>query len=157
MKKLFLALIVLISLVFFTTSAMAAGSVTLTSQVLDSTVRPGGATTIFLTLTNPSTTASVGSVKLSISPGPYIKPSTNYIEIGGLDISSSQQTSLTIKVDSNAVSTTSYIKVTVSYYVGTTQYESTINVPVTITRIPILQVTDVHYMPALIEPVTRGD
>src|SRR4030042_63293 len=157
MKKLFLALTMLISVVFFTTYAAAAGSVTLTSQVLDSTVRPGGETTVFLTLANPSTTASVGSVKLSISPGPYIKPSTNDIEIGGLDISSSQQTSLTIKVYSNAVSTTSYIKFTVSYYVGTTQYESTINVPVTIKRIPILQVTDVQYMPEIIEPGNRVD
>jgi len=152
MKKYFLSSIVLVSLVFFINSAIASGSVTLTSQVLDSTVRPGGETTVFLTLANPSTTASVSSVKLSISPGPYITPSTNYIEIGGLDVSSSQQTSLTVKVSTNAISTISYIKVKVSYYVGTSQYESTVNVPITIKRIPILQVTEVQYMPNLIEP-----
>ena len=138
MKKYFLTLAILLSMVFFVNSEVAAGSVTLTSQVLDSSVRPGGETTIFLTLANPSTTSAVSNVKLSISPGPYILPSTNYIEIGGLDISSSQQTSITAKISDNAVSTTSYIKVKVSYYVGTTQYESNVNVPITIRRIPSL-------------------
>lgn len=152
MKKYILTPIIFTSLIFFINSVVAAGSVTVTSQVLDSTVRPGGETTIFLTLANPSTTASVSNVKLSISPGPYITPSANYIEIGGLDISSSQQTSLTAKVSTNAISTISYIKVKVDYYVGTTPYESTINVPITIKRIPILQVSEVQYIPNLIEP-----
>ena len=152
MKKYILTPIIFTSLIFFINSVVAAGSVTVTSQVLDSTVRPGGETTIFLTLANPSTTASVSNVKLSISQGPYITPSANYIEIGGLDISSSQQTSLTAKVSTNAISTISYIKVKVDYYVGTTPYESTINVPITIKRIPILQVSEVQYIPNLIEP-----
>ena len=152
MKKYILTPIIFTSLIFFINSVVAAGSVTVTSQVLDSTVRPGGETTIFLTLANPSTTASVSNVKLSISPGPYITPSANYIEIGGLDISSSKQTSLTAKVSTNAISTISYIKVKVDYYVGTTPYESTINVPITIKRIPILQVSEVQYIPNLIEP-----
>ncbi len=152
MKKYLIFPAFLISIIFLTSLAMSAGSVTITSQVLDSTVRPGGETTVFLTVANPSTTTSVTTIGLYIFPGPYITPSINYVEIGGLDASSSQQTSLTVKVDSSAVSTTSYIKVKASYYSGTTQYETNVNVPITIRRIPILQLENVNYVPAEIEP-----
>lgn len=151
MKKLFLFAI-LASLIIFVSSALAAGSVTISSQVLDSSIRPGGETTVILTLSNPSTTTSVTSIRLSIIPGTYLTPSTNYVEIGGLDASASQQTSVTVKANPSATSSISYIKAEASYYVGTTEYKTTANIPIKIRRIPILQVTEVQYKPSLIEP-----
>lgn len=151
MKKHFLILTLFVSLLFVN-SVLAAGSVTIGYQVLDSSIRPGGETTVVLTLTNPSTTTSVTNVKLYISPGPYVTPSITYTEIGGLDATASQQTSLTVKASSSASSTTSYIKVKATYYSGSTQYENSIHVPISIKRIPVLQITDVQYLPSLIEP-----
>jgi hypothetical protein len=151
MKK-YLVLAAFLSLLLFVNVSMAAGSITITSQVLDSSVRPGGETTVFLTLTNPSTTASVTSVRLYILPGPYIISSVSYAEIGGLDASASQQTSLTLKIDSAAPSTTSYITTKVTYYTDSIQRETTANIPVTIKRIPILQLEQVTYTPNIIEP-----
>jgi len=152
MRHFILILTIFASFILIANPSIATGSATLGYEVLDSSIRPGGETTVFLTLTNPSTTSSASNIKISISPGPYITPSTNYIEIGKLDISSSQQTSLTVKASNNAVSTISYIKVRLGYYVGTTQYESDINVPITIKRIPILQVSETKYVPSVVEP-----
>jgi len=75
-----------------------------------------------------------------------------YQEIGGLGASSSQQTSLTVKISSSAVSTTSHITVRVSYYSDSTQKETIITIPIRIRRVPILQVTNVKYDVSPIEP-----
>ncbi len=152
MKKYLVLSAFLASLILFMSASIAAGSITITSQVLDSSVRPGGETTVFLTLTNPSATASVTSIKLYISSGPYIISSVSYAEIGGLDASASQQTSLTLKINSAAPSTTSYITAKVTYYTDSTQRETTANIPITIKRIPILQLEKVAYTPNIIEP-----
>lgn len=152
MKKYLVLSAFLASLILFMSVSIAAGSITITSQVLDSSVRPGGETTVFLTLTNPSVTASVTSVRLYISPGPYVTPSVSYAEIGGLDASASQQTSLTLKINSTAPSTTSYITATVTYYTDSIQRETTVNIPIAIKRIPILQLEKVAYTPNTIEP-----
>jgi uncharacterized membrane protein len=143
---------VLISLLLFVNISLADGSLTITSSVLDSKVRPGGETTVFLTLTNPSTTTAASSIRLYILPGPYTSSSNSYIEMGSLDVKASQQTSIIVKVGSSATSMTSYIVVKADYYAGTTQQETTINVPITIDRVPLLQATDVQYVPSIIEP-----
>ena len=128
-----------------------AGSLTITSQVLDSSVRPGGQTTVFLTFTNPSTTSNSRNIKLYITAGPYVTTNTNYVELGTLGASSSQQTSLSVNIDSSAVSTTSYLTVKATYYSDSTQQETTINVPITIRSIPSLEISNVEYSPSLIE------
>jgi hypothetical protein len=151
MKGIFIS-VLLISLVFFATSAMATGSVTITSQVLDSSVRPNGQTTVFLTLANPSTTTAVRTIRLYITSGPYVTPSISYVELGSLGVSSSQQTSLTVNIDSTAISMTSYITLRATYYTDSVEEETKVNIPITIKRIPILQVAEVNYTPSSIEP-----
>jgi len=152
MRKCLVVTAFLISIVLLTNLVMAAGSVTITSQVLDSAVRPGGETTVFLTLTNPSTTASVATIRLYITPGPYITSSMSVAEIGGLDASSSQQTALTVKINPEATSTVSYITAKATYYTDSIQRETTVNIPITIRRIPILQLENISYTPSIVEP-----
>lgn len=151
----YLLTLLFITLVLIVNSSVATGSLTIASQVLDSTVRPEGETTVFLTLTNPSTTTAVRNIKLYILPGPHITPSSTYLEMGSLDATASQQTSLTVQVSSAATSMTSYITVKATYYTDSTQYQTTVNIPITIKRIPVLQVAEVQYIPSLIEPGNR--
>lgn len=151
MKKYLLILSLLISLSLLVNLSVASGSVTITSQVLDSSIRPGGETIVFLTLTNPSTTTPVTNLKLYILPGPYLTSSMSYVEMGGLDATASQQTSLIVKADSSATSMTSYILVKATYYVGATQYQTTVNIPITIKRVPVLQIENVEYIPSTVE------
>jgi hypothetical protein len=151
MKK-YLLISLLISFLLFLSSSLAVGYLTISWQVLDSEVRPGGETTVFLNLTNPSATERIKTIKLYISPGPYITSSTNYVEIGGLDTGETQQTSLILKISSSAVSTTSYLKVRASYYADSTQKETIVNIPITIRRVPILQISNIEYNTSLIEP-----
>lgn len=122
-----------------------AGSVTISWQVLDSYIRPNGETTILLTMTNPSTSTGVNTVRLYISPGSYLSTSITSAEIGGIGTSSSQQTSFTVKADTQAISTTSYIKVKATYYDDSTVREITVNIPIAIKREPLLQIENVDY------------
>jgi len=150
-KYLLLASFVMFVLVTSSLVFAVEGSLTITWQVLDATLRPGGETIVLLTLTNPST-VGVRTIELFISSGEYITASTSYLEIGGLDGGESQQTSLIVNVDSTAVSTISYIKIKASYYGDSTKKETIINIPIKIRRVPILQIENVSYSPTLIEP-----
>lgn len=150
-RYLLLASFVMFVLVISSLVFAVEGSLTITWQVLDATLRPGGETTVLLTLTNPST-VGVRTIELFISSGPYITPSTSYLEIGGLGGGESQQTSLIVNVDSTAISTTSYIKIKATYYGDSTKKETIINIPIKIRRVPILQIEGVNYTPTLIEP-----
>jgi len=152
MKKYLLLASFLVFVLITSSLAFAVeGSLTITWQVLDATLRPGGETTVLLTLTNPST-VGVRTIELFISSGSYVTPSTTHMEIGGLDGGESQQTSLIVNVDSTAISTTSYLKIKTTYYGDSTKKETIINIPIKIRRVPILQIENVNYTPSLIEP-----
>ncbi len=150
MKKYFLITFVFASLLLIS-SAFAESSLTISYQVLDSEVRPGGETTVFLTLTNPSKAEAVRNIRLYISSGPYVVPSENYLEMGNLAASASQQTSIKIKINSTASSTISYLAVKANYFTDSTSQESTVNIPITVKRISILQISNARYREKIIE------
>ncbi|MHA1743246.1 MAG: hypothetical protein ACTSV6_03225, partial [Candidatus Heimdallarchaeota archaeon] len=152
MKKVFLLLIFIC--MFIGNVALADNSLTVNWQVLSTKIRPGSSTTVLLTLTNPSLTTGINSVKIYISPGPYLSVSTNYQEIGGIGAGSSQQTSFSVSAHNNAISSDSYVTVRVTYYSDSTQKETSVNIPIAIRRIPILQITNVSYDKEIIEPGT---
>jgi len=143
MKQYMVLSFALFTLLF--SNMVLAGSVMLNWQVLDSYIRPNGETTILLTLSNPSTTTGVNTVKLYISSGLYLTPSTNYLELGGIGTSSSQQTSFTVKANAQAVSMVSSVSVKATYYDDSTYRESTVNIPITIKKEPLLQIENVTY------------
>lgn len=164
MKKLILAL--LFTFLLSLNSVFAEAPLIINWQVLDAKIRPGGETTVLLILTNSGKIA-IRTIEIFISPGPYTIPSTRYMKIDGLEAGTLQQTSFSIKIDSKATSTTSYLTIKSTYYSNSERKETTVNIPITIRTLPILQVEDVKYEPSSIEPgsnvhlsfslVNRGD
>lgn len=143
MKKL----IVLSVLLLLTVSIVeAAPSLGVSWQLSSDTLRPNGEATITLTLTNTGLT-EITNVFITPNLGPYLTPTSgvSIIELGALSSTSSQQATVSIKVDEDAISSTSFVSFTIEYYTGTSGYSKTLSVPVTIRRSPILQIENVSY------------
>ncbi|HKZ45594.1 MAG TPA: hypothetical protein VJ343_02720 [archaeon] len=152
MKKYFFMILAVFSTLILASNAFALEpSLTISWQVLSSKISPGGATTVLLTLSNPSTTLGTGTVRIYISPGPYVKSSLSYQQIGSLGPASSQQTSFTVTANQDAISTDSYITVKATYYTETIEKETDANIPIMIRRLPILQISEVNYSKSVIE------
>lgn len=146
MKKILL-LIPFILLIGMAEAANVALSVT--SQLSTSVVRPGADFAIYVTATNSG--LDVTGVTLTATPGPYLKlTSGNKAEFGDMPATNSQQTSITVKADENAISTVSYVYLEAKYYYGETEYKRTFYVPVTIRRDPILEIRNVAFNDSVI-------
>ncbi len=140
-KALFLIFILLFANLVEASTVSLSVSWQLSTQVL----HPGSEATISITLTNAGLT-DMSNVVVTASPGPYLKIiSGKKIELGAIRATSSQQAVISIKVDENATSTTSYVFLEVDYYTGTSSYEKSLYIPVTIRREPIIEIKDVSY------------
>ncbi len=148
MRKIF---IILLSILSFQSICLAQGSLIINWQLLDKEVRAGSETLLILTLINPGKSA-IKTIELNISAPEYISLSDNYIKIEKLNPNSSQQIPIIIKVDPKAISKITYITIKTTYFLDSTQEETTINVPIIIKRIPIILIEDISYEPSLIEP-----
>ncbi len=143
MKKiivLMLAVLLSVSLV------EAAPSLTIAWQLSAETLRPGSEVALSLTFTNSGLT-EITNVFVTSTLGPHLKliSGVTNLELGAIYSGSSQQAALSFKVDDNAVSTSSFITLKVEYYTGTSKYTKTLSIPVTIRRLPILQIDNVYY------------
>lgn len=107
-------------------------------------IRPGGYTTIDLTIANTGTTY-LTNVVITPSGGPDLTVTSGKISLGSLGVSRTQQGSIAVKANEDAVSRASYVYLDVDYYTGTSHYEKTFRIPVSINREPILQITNVKY------------
>lgn len=144
MKKILFPIFAM--LLLLSAAAIAAdNSITLTYQLIDSEISPGGETTLILTMTNPSSSQPINSIRLYITGGKYVFASPSYIDVGGLAPSASQQTSFVIKADSSAISGTDYITIRADYIPDSIQKETSINIPIKIIRKPMLQITKTSY------------
>ena len=141
MKKVFLLLTVLLLV-----GAVYAVDIvlTVTWQLSSTVARPNGDVVVYLTATNSG--LGLTGVTLTSTPGPYLKiVSGGKIDLGDMPATSSQQSSITLKVDENAGATVSYVKIEAKYYYSTTEYKRIIYIPVTIRRDPILEITNVNF------------
>ena len=130
MKKfLILCLIFLLSV----SIVEAAPSLGVGWQLSSDTLRPGGEATISMTFTNTGLT-EVSNVFVTATLGPYLKLTSGVteLELGAISSASSQQAAMSFKIDTDAVSTTTFITLEVEYYSGTSKYTKTISIPVTI-------------------------
>lgn len=119
-------------------------SLTVSWQLSSSTVRPGGDMIIYLTVTNPG--LDLSGVVLTAAAGPYIKlTSGNKIELGDMPATTSQQSSISVRVDENAVATTSYVYLEAKYYYSNSEYKKTFYIPITIRKDPILEIVNVKF------------
>ncbi len=146
-KLLLPALFILTAIALISSTALAAeNSVSLSYQLIDSELNPGTETTLVLSLTNPSSTLPISNVKLYAENGKHVSITPAYIEIGGIAPSTTQQTSFIIKAKPSAVSDTDYIKIRAVYLSSSsTTKESSIYVPVKISRDPTLQISRTTY------------
>lgn len=151
MKKILMILLILVVIPIL---AFAAGShLTISWQFLDTKIRPGSDTTLILTLTNPSSTVSISYIKLYITPSSAITTEDTYFSLSGLNPLSSQQTAIKLKTAFDAPPTGEYVKVMATYYYegSSEQQETTINIPIKITKEPILQIQNINYSKSMIE------
>jgi len=123
----------------------AVEAVSLGWTVGHTSVRPGGQTTIQLTVSNPGTAETPTYINLFASADPYLTVTPTSTSIASLGLGSSQVTVLDVKVSPNAVSKTAYVTVKATYIVSGTSRDTTINIPVKIRRDPILQIVNVSY------------
>jgi uncharacterized repeat protein (TIGR01451 family) len=149
MKKIiFLMLAVLLSV----SLVEAAPSLSISWQLSAETLRPGSEVTLSMTFTNSGLT-EISNVFVKSTLGPHLKliSGVSELELGAIYSASSQQAALSFEVDDNAISTSSFITLEVTYYSGTSSYTKTLSVPVVIRRMPILEIENVNY-DASVEP-----
>jgi len=141
MKKI----ILIISFLLLIGTAEAVNiSLTVSWQLSSTAVRPGGDLIIYLTVTNPG--LDLGGVVLTATAGPYLKiTSGSKIELGDMPATTSQQSSISVRVDEAAEATTSYVYLEAKYYYSESEYKKTFYVPITIKRDPILEVVNVKF------------
>ncbi len=142
MKK-FLLLIFLLALPQI---CFAQPYLTLSFQVLDPFIRPGGETVVFVSLTNPGT-KDIGRIRIYAYPGPYLNLSSNYFEISGLSPGSSQQISFNLKASSSAFPQNSYITIKAKYLVESVEKETSTAIPIAIRAEPLLQIENISLFP----------
>ena len=142
MKKILLFAILFV--ILLSNVALATVSLDVIWQASVETMRPGGDATISLTITNTGTTV-LTNVVITPTGGPDVSATSGKIELGGIPAASSNQGSISIKVDDDAISRTSYVHLDVDYYTSTSTHEKTFKIPVTIRRAPILQIVNVNY------------
>ena len=120
-------------------------SLNISWQLSTSALRPSSISTISLTMTNAGT-IDLTSIVITSTPGPYVSiTSGNKIDLGALPSLSTSQAAISIKIDDNAPSTISFVYLKAEYYSGTSSYEKTFYIPITITRSPILQIINVNF------------
>lgn len=150
MKKIILLAMILMSV---SLAEAAVTTLNVSWQLSSSTLNPSSIATISLAVSNPG--ADISNVFINSTTGPYLTiTSGGKIELGGIASGESSQAAISIKVDDNAPSTTSYVSLVVDYYTSTSNYEKTFNIPITITRKPILQIENVSFSTALEPGVT---
>ncbi len=136
---------ILILFLFLIGIAEAANiSLTVSWSLSSSTVRPGGDLIIYLTATNPG--LDLDGVILTATAGPYIKlTSGGKTELGDMPATTSQQSSISLRVDEDAEATTSYVYLEAKYYYSNSEYKKTFYVPITIKREPLLEIVNVVF------------
>lgn len=145
MKKMIFVLMFLLS-----ASVVLATSVSLsvTWQLSSNVTRLGAYTTIYLTIANTGVDVTGITIAPTAGPGLHIVSGSN-TEIGDLPATYSQQSSISVKADDNASSTTSYVYLDITYYYSSSQYEKELYIPITIRGDPILQIENVNFSSSL--------
>ncbi|MFH7882527.1 MAG: hypothetical protein QW140_02295 [Candidatus Aenigmatarchaeota archaeon] len=142
MKRFIFILFLLISFPI----CLAQPYLTISFQVSDPFIRPGGETTVFVSLVNPST-KDIGRIRVFAYPGPSLTLSSSYFEISGLNAGSSQQVSLNVKASNSASSQNSYITVNAKYFAESIEKEVTTTIPIVIRADPLLQIENISLSP----------
>ncbi|MGQ9788349.1 MAG: COG1361 S-layer family protein [Candidatus Hadarchaeaceae archaeon] len=152
MKKMFLmltvsTLVLLIMMGCAGTALAAEGSLNLGWSLFDNYIRPGGETTLIISIQNATTSKIYHlEIKPKTEDGLSLDPPDFYLY--SISPMTSQLTSFKIKTSENSHSKTYHLEITAKYRVGSvsgSENELKIWVPVVIRSIPILKVEKIDY------------
>ena len=148
MKKI---IILLITGLLLVSVAEAAPSLSVGWSLSTQTLQPDSRTILTMTFTNAGLT-EITNVFVEAKPGPYLNSvSDTTTELGAIASASSQQSSIILEADDNAMTADSFVILDITYYSGTSKYSKSVYVPIQIRRYPILQIDNVNYDTA-VEP-----
>lgn len=136
-------------------ASAADGSLNLGWSLLDNYIRPGGETTLIISLQN-ATTSKIYHVEISFKTGDELSLDPADFYLYSISPMTSQLTSFKIKASENAPSRITYVEITAKYHVGSVsadENELKIWVPVVIRSVPLLKVEKVSYDQ---DPVSPG-
>ncbi|MGC8816726.1 MAG: COG1361 S-layer family protein [Candidatus Hadarchaeum sp.] len=129
------------------TASATDGSLNLGWSLLDNYLRPGGETTLVLSIQN-ATPVKIYHVELSFKTGEELSLDPADFYLYSISPMSSQLTSFKIKASENATPRVAYVEITAKYRVGSVsadENELKIWVPVVIRSAPLLKVEKVEY------------
>jgi hypothetical protein len=146
MKKNFV-LVALLCLVMFANVVVATTSTLSTEYVIaDSEIHPGGETTVTFTVTNPSTTVEMRSIEIFLVAGDGLEVSPKSVNVGGLAVLQSKDVTVVVKADGDSDTSIVNLNANVKYYPGTSSQKTlSVNVPITIKKLPSLQILGADY------------
>jgi hypothetical protein len=142
MKKIVLFMVLVLLSVSLAEASVAA--LNISWQFSTSNLRPSSIATITVTAAN--TGVELTNAMINATSGPYVKIlSGGQTVLGAIAVAESSQTPISIKIDENAPSTSSYVYLDVNYYTGSSNYQKTIYIPITIVRSPEIQIANVNF------------
>jgi len=110
--------------------------------IADESIRPGSETTITFTLTNPSSSVDITSIKAYFSGGSDLEISPTQITLGGLDATRTKDVAIVVKAKSGTG--ISNLNARFTYY-APTQKIANVNVPMEVKQLPTIQVLGTEY------------
>jgi len=123
-------------------------SINVSWQLSTSNLRPSSIATLYVTVSNPG--ADLTDVVVKATAGSYLKiQSGGETDIGAISSLQSSQSAISLKVDDNAPSTSSYVYLEINYYTSTSSYQRDVYVPIPIIRTPELQIKNVNFSDSL--------
>jgi hypothetical protein len=142
MKRLAILLGVLIVLAV---PVFAVEAVNIGWTVDQTSVRPGGQAAIQLILSNPATAGTPSYINIFVSSDADLTVTPSFFTLASLGAGASQTTTLDVKVSPNAISKTAYVTIKATYVVSGIASDTSVNIPITIRRNPVLQIENVTY------------
>ncbi|MEM2890366.1 MAG: hypothetical protein QW358_03370 [Candidatus Hadarchaeum sp.] len=137
-------------------SASAAdGSLNLGWSLLDNYIRPGGETTLIISIQN-ATTSKIYHVEISFKTGDELSLDPSDFYLYSLSPMTSQLTSFKVKASEKAPPKVTYVEITAKYHVGSVSAEENelkIWVPVIIRSAPLLKIEKITFDK---DPVSPG-
>lgn len=128
-------------------ASTSGGSLNLGWSLLDNYLRPGGDTTLILSIQN-ATTSKIYEVEISFKTGDELSLEPADFYLYSISAMTQQSTSFKVKASENAAPKTAYLEITAKYRVGSVSAEENelkIWVPIVIRSAPLLKVEKIQY------------
>ncbi|MBS3055750.1 MAG: hypothetical protein J4452_04665 [Candidatus Aenigmarchaeota archaeon] len=154
-KILFVAVFGILTMAIQSVPSLAYVSLSYSASTVPTTVEPGQSANMLLTITNAGNEVA-GNVNLNVKSTAYVSVGTSMFSVGSINAGGATTITVPIQILTISPEGSTSIPITTTYSAGSSSGTSSSDnsVILTITRRPLLQVTDVSYSNPLIQ---RGD